>query len=297
MNKKEQRDNEQTRYQARYIEESLEARESEYVMPQQHTTDRTQYAKETLGRYSGIDIDKIQPYVLLTNFPIYVEAFAQVFNVDKHDGPVLNTAHYPKEKISIIDYQLGAPMAALIIDILSYTNPQCVVMLGLCGGLHRYHRIGDFLLPVAAIRDEGASRHYMPLQVPSLPAFLIQQFISEELMSKQIAFKTGVIHTTDYRMWEFDTDFKKRLKDEKATAIDMECSALFTAGFRQKVPVGSLMIVSDLPLKAEGIKTKALSDKVFSEYRDLHLQCGIQSLQRMRKARETEKINFRRFHF
>jgi len=258
---------------------------------------RKKIALETLSRYSGTNIASFQKFILLTNFPLYVEKFAALVDVEVINGPVLKLAHCPKKKITIIDYRVGAPMASLIMDVLSYIQPQCVMMLGLCGGLHHIQKIGDFLLPMAAIRDEGASLHYMPHQVPSLPAFLIQKFISEELMSKKIPFKTGVLHTTDYRMWEFDEKFRARLRDEKASAIDMECSALFTTGFARKVPVGALMLISDLPLTKDGIKTKKSAQEVFERYTKLHLESGIDAIERMQSALKKQKLNFRRFHF
>lgn len=284
-------------YPKRYMEQSELEHERWQTPKPQAKMSRSKFAKETLARYSNTEFEEFQPFVLLTNFPEYVALFAEIEDTEMKTGSVLNIAHSKKREMTIIDYQLGAPMAALVMDLLSYTNPQVVLMLGLCGGLHRSHKVGDFLLPMAAIRDEGASRHYMPAQVPSLPALLVQQFVSQTLLEKEIMFKTGVIHTTDYRMWEFDQAFIDRLKSEKASAIDMECSALFTSGFKSKVPVGALMLVTDLPLVPGAQKTKALSDKVFKEYRKLHLEIGIDALQKMREAKYKQKLNFRRFSF
>lgn len=277
-------------------EEALSEFDLAHTLPMENPT-REQIALDTLARYSGDEASHFQKYILLTNFPHYVDQFAQLLPTQVHMGSVLKVAHCPEDDVSIIDYRVGAPMAALIIDVISYTKPQCVIMLGLCGGLHRRHQIGDFLLPIAAIRDEGASRHYMPPQVPSLPAFLVQQFISEELMAQGIDYKTGVLHTTDYRMWEFDEAFKQRLSEEKASAIDMECSALFTAGFARKVPVGALMLISDLPLQPSGIKTRESSHKIFQQYTDLHLAVSLAAVKRMRKLAQQKQLNFRRFHF
>lgn len=260
-----------------------------------HTRD--QIALDTLTRYSGSALDDFQKFILLTNFPSYVEEFAHIFNVPIIAGSVLRVAHCKDKDISIIDYRVGAPMAALLIDVLSYIEPQSVIMLGMCGGLHRTLSVGDFLIPVAAIRDEGASNHYMPPQVPSLPAFLIQQFISQVLFARNLLFRTGVIHTTDYRMWEFDEAFRERLRQEKATAIDMEASALFIAGFKRKVPVGALMLVSDVPMQIGGVKTHESAKKVFEQYTALHLSCGIEAISRIREAQQERELNFRRFHF
>jgi AMP nucleosidase len=258
---------------------------------------RRRIALDTLSRYAGCDYSKFQKFILLTNFPNYVNCFAEKQNVAVFNGPVLNVAHDPDCEISIIDYRVGAPLAALVVDVLSYLNPMSVIMLGLCGGLHKKQKVGDFLLPIAAIRDEGVSRHYMPSDVPSLPAFMVQKYISEELIAREQEFLTGVLHTTDYRMWEFDPDFRTKLNEEKASAIDMECSALFTAGFAHKVPVGALMLISDLPLHPKGIKTRKLATRIFKKYTDIHLSLGIACLSRMRKAVKESRINFRRFQF
>ncbi len=258
---------------------------------------RRQIACDTLERYSGSALKDFQKFILLTNFPHYVDDFATAYDAKIYSGPVLRVAHAKNIKVSIIDYRVGSPMAALVMDVLSYTSPQCVLMLGLCGGLHRSQKVGDFLLPMAAIRDEGSSRHYMPAQVPSLPAFMTQKFVAEELMERKIPFRTGVIHTTDYRMWEFDEEFRARLRGEKATAIDMECSTLFTTGFARKVPVGALMLVSDLPCKPGGVKTHKSSRKVFEKYTKLHLSCGVASIERMVMNTQEHNLNLRSFLF
>ena len=154
---------------------------------------------------------------------------------------------------SIINFSIGSPTAALIIEVLSVIEPKAVLFLGMTGGLHRSLKLGDFILPTAAIRDEGASQHFMPRQVPALPTFKIQKFVSQIIVEKGMDYRTGVVHTTDYRFWEFDDKFKAQLYEEHALAVDMETATLFVAGFACKVPIGALLLVSDLPLKRGGI--------------------------------------------
>ena len=280
---------------------TVENHEDNYSFPQSienpRGMPRKTIALETLARYSGSKVRDFQQFILLSNFRWYLTEFSRRFVVPIVSGRVMHVAHCPEQNMSIIDYRVGAPMAALVVDVLSYLKPEVILMLGLCGGLHRSQKIGDFLLPVAAIRDEGASLHYMPHQVPSLPAFMVQQYISQELIERNLIFRTGVIHTTDYRMWEFDENFRTRLKQEKATAIDMECSAMFTTGFAHKVPVGALLLVSDLPTRVGGIKTEESSHKVFNKFAAAHFDCGVHALQRMRAAVTNAGINFRRFDF
>ncbi len=188
--------------------------------------------------------------------------------------------------VSIVNFSIGSPTAALIIELLSCVNPTAVLLLGMCGGLHRSLKKGDFILPTAAIRDEGASRHFMPPQVPALPTFKIQKFVSQILVEKKHDYRTGVVHTTDYRFWEFDERFKARLYEERSLAIEMETATLFIAGFAAKVPIGALLLVSDLPLRRGGIKTKKSASNVFKQYTDQHLEIGIKAMSEISKRGE-----------
>src|SRR4029079_15801065 len=125
---------------------------------------------------------------------------------------------------------------------------------------------------------EGASQHFMPPRVPALPTFKIQKFVSQILVEREFDYRTGVVHTTDYRFWESDDRFKAQLYEERALAIEMESATLFVAGFASKVPIGALLVVSARPLKRAGIKTKQSSRAVFREHTDKHLEIGIKAM-------------------
>ncbi len=231
-----------------------------------------------LERYTGSHPSKFQKQIILTNFDYYLERFHTICGDERTKGSAMSVVHSTSANVSIVDFSIGSPTAALIIEMLSVTDPKAVLLLGMCGGLHRSLKLGDFVLPTAAIRDEGASQHFMPVQVPALPTFKIQKFVSQILFEKGFDYRTGVVHTTDYRFWEFDERFKAQLYDERAIVIDMETATLFVAGFACKVPIGALMLVSDLPLRRGGIKTKKSARKVFRQFTDLHLEMGIKSM-------------------
>lgn len=241
---------------------------------------------DMLERYTGSASAEIQDYILLTNFSRYINEFQTYFPSSKlHQGSGFTCVNAPEAGLSIVDYKIGSPTAALVMDLLSYRKPKAVLMLGLCGGLNRKLKVGDFVLPMAAIRDDGTSVHYLPPRVPALPTFNIQKITSQILDENNLLFKTGVIHTTDYRFWEFDEVFINKLKEERAIAIDMECATLFIVGFARKVSIGALMLVSDLPLTREGIKTKSSSNQVFNEFTQKHLKTGIETLQRIQELK------------
>jgi AMP nucleosidase len=235
-------------------------------------------ALDMLERYTGSPPSAFRKQIILTNFGYYLDRFDKLCGDTRTQGSAMAVVHSKKVDVSIVDFSIGSPNAALIIELLSVLDPTAVLLLGMCGGLHRSLKKGDFIVPTAAIRDEGASHHFMPPRVPALPTFKIQKFVSDIIVERGLDYRTGVVHTTDYRFWEFDQKFKAKLYEERALAIEMETATLFIAGFASKVPIGALLLVSDLPLKRNGIKTKRSAKAVFKDYTDLQLEIGIKSM-------------------
>jgi AMP nucleosidase len=235
-------------------------------------------AADMLERYTGTHPDNFQKQIILTNFSYYMERFSSLCGDQETRGSAMSVIHSQRQHVSIVNFTIGSPNAALIIELLATAEPKAVLFLGMAGGLHRSLQVGDFVLPAAAIRDEGASQHFMPPRVPALPTFKVQKFVSQIIVEKGLDYRTGVVHTTDYRLWEFNERFKAELYEERALAIDMETATLFVAGFASKVPIGALLLISDLPLRKGGVKTKASAKEVFRTYTDLHIEIGIKAM-------------------
>jgi AMP nucleosidase len=256
--------------------------ENPFIIPNNNriytNSKKAKIAADMLERYTGSHPSLFRKQIILTNFDYYIERFHTICGDTRTKGSAMSVVHSTSADVSIINFSIGSPTAALIIELLATIDPTAVLLLGMCGGLHRSLKVGDFILPTAAIRDEGASRHFMASQVPALPTFKIQKFVSQILVEKGYDYRTGVVHTTDYRFWEFDDKFKAQLYEERALAIDMETSTLFIGGFASKVPIGALLLVSDLPLRRGGIKTKKSAKKVFRKFTDLQLELGIKSM-------------------
>jgi AMP nucleosidase len=257
----------------------------------QHTRDRIGIS--TLERYTGSTAAEFQPYILLTNFRLYVRSFAEMTKQPVHKGSVMRACHSPKDRISIVDFSVGSPTAALVVDLLSFIKPKAVIMLGLCGGLREEYQVGDFFNPVAAIRGEGTSNHYMPPQCPALSSFVLQRLACEELEKRKLKYHTGVIHTTNVRFWEFSEEFKANLNAERAQAIDMECATLFVVGYARRVPIGALMLISDVPIRKGGIKTAESAKKVFDKFTGMHIEIGIDALKTAQSREKGAGLDFR----
>jgi AMP nucleosidase len=237
-------------------------------------------ALETLERYSGSHADQFEQNLIITNFPKYVDYFAKSRNVETYEGSAFKVAHSKEDMVSILDFKIGSPAAALVVDICSFLPIKSALLLGMCGGLRRRYKIGEYLVPVASIRGEGTSDYYFPQEVPSLANFLMQRAVTEILEEEKTQYHIGITYTTNMRFWEFNEVFKDNLKASKAQGIEMECATLFIASYKRKFTLGALLLISDLPLNEGGIKTKKSSEDVFEKYTKDHVEKGIKILKR-----------------
>lgn len=250
--------------------------------------DKKKIAIDMLERYTGHSIEDFQKQIILTNFHYYVERFNAILP-DAHytQGSAFKASSSKKAKVTIIEFGVGAAMAALIGELLAVVEPKAVLFLGLAGAVHPSLEVGDFVLPIASIRAEGVTSHFLPTQVPALPTFKIQKFVSQILVENGHDYRTGTIHSTDYRFWEFDDQFKLNLLEERVLAVEMETAALFVSCFVSKVNIGALLLISDCPLKEGGIKTKKSAKAVFRKFTDVHIELGIEAMADIAERGET----------
>lgn len=242
-----------------------------------------------LPRYTGTALDEFGEYVILVNFSKYVYTFAQWHGVEVK-GEDRSMPSATAENITIINFGMGSPNAGTIVDLLTAVMPKALIFLGKCGGIKsKKNKVGDLILPIAAIRGEGTSNDYLPPEVPALPAFALQKAISTTIREYNQDYWTGTIYTTNKRVWEHRTDFKKYLKSLRPIAIDMETATIFIAAFKNHIPAGALLLVSDMPMIPEGVKTEASDKEVTYNFTDTHLKIGIDSLRQLINSTQTIK--------
>jgi len=240
-----------------------------------------------LPRYTDTPVDKFGKYILLTNFISYVHEFA------RREQAEIRGLHRPMQTvtsadgITMVNFGMGSPNAATICDLLSVVQPHAVLFLGKCGGLRDFIHVGDFILPIAAVRAEGTSDSYYPSEIPALPSFQLQKAVSHTIVANSQKYHTGTIYTTNRRVWEHDDDFKSYLRRTRCIGIDMETATMFIASFANHIPHGAFLLVSDMPMTPEGVKTDRSDDTVTARYAELHLKIGIESLRELKSSWES----------
>lgn len=240
-----------------------------------------EYIRQTLERYTNCPLDEFCDFVLITNFRQYINAFQERTKGKMLEGN-FRIVNAKDINCSMIDFGIGSPQAALLINGLAYLdNLKAVVMLGMCGGIDDILEIGDFVVPTAAIRGEGTSRHYLPPEFPSMPASSVNLFCIGAVKSKKMTPRCGIVYTTDRRLWEFDEEFVDYLGRQRILAIEMELATLFAVAYHYEVPIGSIMLVSDMPIKKRGIKDKKLHNRIYTEFMGSHLDMALDAIEKM----------------
>jgi len=240
--------------------------------------ERIDIARNWLPRYTGMPLDEFGDYILLTNFHWYVREFARRFGCEIRGEDRPMQAATNSAGLTIVNFGMGSANAATVMDLLGARGPEGVLFLGKCGGLKKATEIGHFILPIAAIRGEGTSDDYFPPQVPALPSFKLHKFVSEKIVERGYDYRTGVVYTTNRRVWEHDKAFLDRLRRMTCIGIDMETATLFIVGHHNQIARGALLLVSDVPITPDGVKTEDSDKSVTENWSSLHRELGIDAM-------------------
>ena len=152
-----------------------------------------------------------------------------------------NPVGYP---FSVLASPMGASMAAMFLEQLIALGARHFLYLGFCGALDTTYHIGDCLIPLYAIREEGTSYHYLPAEVVPTATPYLTAALQAEAQTQQVTLRQGPVWTTDapYR------ETAQKIRHFQAVgvhAVDMEMAALFAVAAYRGCAVTALLIVSD----------------------------------------------------
>ena len=140
---------------------------------------------------------------------------------------------------------VGAPYATMVLETLIAWGARKILFAGWCGSISKKVKIGDIIIPSAAIIDEGTSRHYQNENTSlSYPSELMITRLKAELNQNEIHFHSGTVWSTDaiYRETRKQIEY---YQSQDAIAVEMEISALFTVARFRQVDLGAMVVVSD----------------------------------------------------
>lgn len=226
-------------------------------------------------------------YVIMPGDPKRCEKIAKYL-----DDPVLiadnrefvtYTGTLDGEKVSVTSTGIGGPSAAIAMEELYRCGADTFVRIGTCGGMQPEVKSGDIVVATGAIRMEGTSREYAPIEFPAVPDLMVTNALVEAARKKEIPFHTGVVQCKDSFYGQHEPEVKpvsyellnkwEAWKRLGCLASEMESAALFIVASHLRVRVGScFLVMANQEREKLGLENPVVHDT------DLAIQVAVEAI-------------------
>lgn len=199
--------------------------------------------------------------------------------------------------LTMVNIGVGPSNAKTATDCLAVLRPEMWVMIGHCAGLDGRMRIGDLILGNAYERRDHILDDRIPLStpIPAVPEVqrALERAVRDIYGEDKNMMRTGTVLSTDDRNWEWHTPTTlwEMFRGSTAVAVDMESSALATNGYRYRIPYGTLLSVSDLPLHAVP-KLPSGAQAFYSSSKEAHVMCAVRAVESL--AQDKSRLRTRK---
>ena len=245
---------------------------------------------DRLAHYTGTPAEAFQRYVLFTNYSWHVESFRAAFPeaigpaAPGRQMPAWHAARPGRDGITLVDIGVGPSNAKTVTDHVAVLRPDLMLMIGHCGGLRNHQDVGDLVLATTYHRADGVLDHVLPTSVPVASNHRLNGYLLDALVRRELPYRLGTVFTTDNRNWEFEVGgVLEQMRLSRAVAVDMESATVAANGFRYRVPVATLLAVSDKPLHGRP-KLSDSAQEFYRATRRWHLEVAVEVLDRVRRV-------------
>jgi uridine phosphorylase len=175
------------------------------------------------------------------------------------------------ERVLITSTGIGGPSASIAVEELAKIGVHTMIRVGTCGGMQLSVRSGDLVIPTGAIRMEGTSKEYIPVEFPAVPNFEVLTALVQAAKKKGQRYHTGVVQCKDSFYGQHDPQSMPNAQELRAKwlawtragtlASEMETAALFTVAAIRGVRAGAIMMtVWNQERDAQGMENNRISD-------------------------------------
>ena len=248
------------------------------------------YSEDGRQYHIGLKAEDIGKYIILPGDPKRCEKIAAYFENPKKVGDrrefVTYTGFLNGEKVSVTSTGIGGPSAAIALTELAKLGAHTFVRVGTCGGINLDVKSGDIVIAQAAIRAEGTSKEYAPIEFPAVADFGVTSALKKASQGMGLKSHVGVVQCKDsfYGQHEPEsmpvsyelTNKWEAWKRLGTLASEMESAALFTVASFLKVRVGACFLVV-----ANQEREKANLDNPVVHDTDLAIRLGVEALKNL----------------
>ncbi|WP_294580069.1 uridine phosphorylase [uncultured Thomasclavelia sp.] len=233
------------------------------------------YSQDGKQYHLGIDENDIGHYVILPGDPKRCKKIAQYL-----DNPVLvsdkrefttYTGYLDGIKVSVTSTGIGGPSAAIALQELVKSGANTFIRVGTCGGMDLKVKSGDLVIASGAIRQEGTSKEYAPIEFPAVADFDINNALVNGAKKLNYNYHIGVVQSKDSFYGQHDpaimpVSYELENKWQAwlrlgTLASEMETAALFTVASYLKVRCGAILLaVANQEREKQGLENPVVLD-------------------------------------
>lgn len=226
-------------------------------------------------------------YVIMPGDPKRCVKIAQYF-----DNPILvadnreyitYTGTLDGVKVSVTSTGIGGPSAAIAMEELYRCGANTFIRIGTCGGMQTEVKSGDVVVATGAIRMEGTSREYAPMEFPSVADLSVTNALVHAAEKKGYPFHTGVVQCKDAFYGQHEPETKpvsyelmnkwEAWKRLGCLASEMESAALFIVASYLRVRAGScFLVVANQEREKLGLENPVVHDT------DMAIQVAVEAI-------------------
>ena len=233
------------------------------------------YSEDGTQYHIGLKEGDVGEYVILPGDPKRCEKIAAYFDnsvlvADRREY-VTYTGYLKGVKVSVTSTGIGGPSASIALEELVKVGAKKFIRVGTCGGMDLNVKSGDLVIATGAIRMEGTSKEYAPIEYPAVADYEIVTALKNASEKLNLPHHIGVVQCKDafYGQhnpeimpvsYELENKWQAWLK-MGCLASEMESAALFIAGSFLRVKVGSIfLVVANQEREKQGLDNPVVHD-------------------------------------
>ncbi|MEG2350479.1 MAG: uridine phosphorylase [Hungatella sp.] len=233
------------------------------------------YAEEGLQYHIGVRSGEVGKYVILPGDPKRCKLIAAYFEEAKliadNREYVTYTGLLDATPVSVVSTGIGGPSASIALEELIKAGADTFIRVGTCGGMDLEVKGGDLVIASGAIRMEGTSKEYAPIEYPAIADIQIVNALIAAAEEKKLPYHVGVVQCKDsfYGQhspetmpvsWDLEQKWQAWIRCG-ALASEMESAALFITGSCRRVRVGTILLtLGNQEREKEGLSNPIVHD-------------------------------------
>ena len=250
------------------------------------------YSKDISRQYHiQVANGEVGRYVILPGDPKRCKKIAQYFEdpvIADNREFITYTGTLDGVKVSVTSTGIGGPSAAIAMEELVRCGADTFVRIGTCGGIQPEVKSGDIVVATGAVRMEGTSKEYAPIEYPAVADLMVVNALVSAAKEKDCEFYTGVVQSKDAFYGQHEPEMMpagyelinkwEAWKKLGCLASEMETAALYIVAAKLHVRVGAcFLVMANQEREKLGLENPVVHDT------DMAVQVAVEAIRKLIK--------------